>query len=99
MDRLRAILELTDRVQAAIDVGDWQLAHEIEIERRMCLERAVAENGQGQGMRAALTELEQRNHRLVGVVEHHKRRVLREAATVKTGHSAAACYAETSGHR
>jgi len=94
---LGSILELTDEVQTAIDAGEWQRASELEAERRAQLERLVAEHGRSAEVVPTLTVLEQRNYQLIGLVEHHKRRVLREAATVKTGHTAAAAYAAAGG--
>ena len=38
---LEDILELTDRVQASIDAGDWQHANELETERRAKLEQLL----------------------------------------------------------
>jgi hypothetical protein len=90
------ILALTDRVQEAIDGGDWQLASDIEAERRTELERFVAECSGAANLADALVLLEQRNHRLVGLVEHHKRRVVRDATMVSASHAAAAAYAEAS---
>ena len=88
---LDQLLELTDRVQGAIDVGDWQQANELETERRVQLEKFVAEQT-AMDVRSVLDALAQRTHRLIGLVEHHKRRVLREATTVTAGHAAAALY-------
>ena len=87
------LLELTDRVQAAIDAGDWQQANELENERRAQLEKLVAEQT-AMDVRSVLEALAQRTHRLIGLVEHHRRRVLREATTVTAGHAAAARYVE-----
>jgi hypothetical protein len=89
---LDGLLELTDRVQAAIDAGDWQLAKALEDERRAQLERLVAEQT-ALDVRSVLDSLAVRTHRLIGLEEHHKRRVLREATTVTAGHAAAAQYA------
>ena len=71
------VLDLTDRVQAAIEAGDWPLAQELETERRRLLEQLAhaPESDAGDRM-ATFTALEARNHRLIGLVEHHKRRVL-----------------------
>ena len=91
---LDTLLELTDRVQAAIDAGDWQQANELEGERRVQLERLVAEQS-AMDIRSVLDALAQRTHRLIGLVEHNRRRVLREATTVTAGHAAAARYAQT----
>jgi hypothetical protein len=90
---LDTLLELTDRVQAAIDAGDWQQASELESDRRAQLEKLVAEQT-AHDVRSTLDALAQRTYRLIGLVEHHRRRVLREATTVTAGHAAAARYVE-----
>lgn len=87
------IIELTDRVEAAIESGDWPLAQAIESERRRLLERLASAPDAGD-LRATFTVLEARNHRLVGLVEHQKRRVLREAAVARSAQAGAAAYAE-----
>jgi hypothetical protein len=88
------ILSLTDRVQQAIDCGDWQLASDIEAQRRSELERFVAQSSRAANFAEALVAIEQRNHRLIGLVEHHKRRVVRDATMVSASHAAAAAYAD-----
>ena len=88
---LDALLELTDLVQAAIDSGDWQRANELETERRAQLEKLVTEQT-AMDVRSVLGTLAQGTQRLIGLVEHHRRRVLREATTVTAGHAAAARY-------
>jgi hypothetical protein len=87
------VLELTDQVQAAIDGGDWPRAQELETERRALLERLAAATDTG-GLKQTFAVLEQRNCRLIGLVEHHKRRILREAAVARSGHEGAAAYAD-----
>jgi hypothetical protein len=87
-----AVLELTDRVQAAIESGDWPLAQELETERRRLLEQLAAVPGDAGDRRTIFADLETRNHRLIGLVEHHKRRVLREAAVARTAHDGVAAY-------
>lgn len=90
------VLELTDRVEAAIESGDWPLAQELEGERRRLLEELASAPDAGD-LRPTFTALEARNHRLVGLVEHQKRRVLREAAVARSGQAGAAAYAEVDG--
>jgi erythromycin esterase-like protein len=90
---LAEVLELTDRVQAAIDAGDWSAAREAETRRRAALEQLVAEQGASGEFATALAQLQERNQRMIGEVHHHRRRVLRDASTVKTGQSAASAYA------
>ncbi len=91
---LEAVLDLTDRVQAAIDAGDWAEATELEIERRAQLEKLVLAGDGAGSLTGALAAVQQRTYKLVGLVEHQRRRVLREATMVATGHAGAARYAE-----
>jgi hypothetical protein len=94
---LNALFELTDRVEAAIGAGDWQRANELESERRAELERLVRLHGDPADRAPVLNAAQSRTHRLIGLVEHHRRRVLREAATIRTGHAAAVRYVEVRG--
>ena len=87
------VLDLTDQVQAAIEGGDWPRAQEIETERRRLLEQLALAPDAGD-LKATFASLEARNHRLIGLVEHLKRRVLREAAVARTAHDGAAAYAD-----
>jgi hypothetical protein len=87
-----AAIELTDQVQAAIDAGDWPRACELEAERLRVLER-LAVAGETSGETAAtFRSLEERNHQLIGLVQHHRRRVAREAAVARSGEAGAAAY-------
>ncbi len=90
------VLELTDRVEAAIESGEWLLAQELESERRGLLEQLASAPDAGD-LRGTFTALEARNRRLVGLVEHQRRRVLREAAVARSGQAGAAAYAELGG--
>ena len=87
------VLELTDRVQAAIDGGDWPQAQELETQRRRLLEELVASGASKTELAPTFGALAARNHRLIGLVEHHRRRVLREAAVAQSAHAGAAVYA------
>lgn len=85
-------IELTDQVQTAIDAGDWPRAQELEAERLGVLQRlAAAPDPSGETV-AAFLSLEERNHRLIGLVQHHRRRVLREAAVARSAEAGAAAY-------
>lgn len=92
------VLELTNRVEAAIESGDWLGAQQLEGERRRLLEQLAFANSAGEH-RATFAALESRNFRLIGLVEHLKRRVLREAAVARTARDGAAAYAELAGGR
>jgi hypothetical protein len=98
---LESVLDLTERVQAAINGGDWQLAHELEVTRRELLERLVADAAQlfapASELPAVLAQLEERSRRLIGEVHHHRRRILREASMIKTGHAAVEAYGAAPG--
>jgi hypothetical protein len=87
------IIELTDRVQAAIDGGDWSQAQVLETERRRLLEQLAASGVSKTELEPTLAELAARNQRLIGLVQHHRRRVLREAAVAQSAHAGAAVYA------
>ena len=96
---LREVLALTDAVQAAIDAADWQGAASLEAERRGKLEALVAASGRGAGdrerLRDCLIDAQTRSRRLICEVDHHRRRVLREAETISTGQRAVGEYEST----
>ena len=94
MSSVAAVIALTDRVEAAIEAGDWPGAQELESERRRLLEELAASSAPRVEINHAFAALEQRNHRLLGLVEHMKRRVLREAALARSGHAGAAAYSD-----
>jgi hypothetical protein len=88
-------LSLTDQVQAAIDVGEWPRALELETERRRVLERLALAADAADVVATTFATLAERNYRLIGLVEHHKRRVLREAAVARTAHAGVVAYASS----
>ena len=89
---LAAILELTDRVQAAIDAGDWQHARELEAQRLASLERLVAQGAGALDLDGILEDLQRRCLKTIGEVHHHRRRVLRDAALLSAGRTAVTAY-------
>lgn len=94
MESLAAtVIALTDRVEQAIEAGDWPRAGELETERRGLLEQLAASPDTG-GIALTFAALEARNRRLIGLVEHHKRRVLREAAVARSAQEGAAKYVD-----
>lgn len=92
MNPVAAVIELTDRVEAAIEAGDWPRAQELERERRRLLEELAVSSAPRAELARTFAALEQRNRRLTGLVEHMKRRVLREAAVARSAHAGAAAY-------
>lgn len=92
---LQSVVALTDRVHDAMNDGDWARAHELEVERRALLERLVAQTAAfapAADHAIALIALERRGRQLIGEAHHHRRRILREAAMIKTGHAGASAY-------
>jgi len=90
-DLVAAVIGLTDRVEAAIEAGDWVEAQELEAERRRLLEQLAVAN-EPSALKETFTALEARNFRLIGLVEHQKRRVLREAAVARVAREGVAAY-------
>ena len=88
-----AVIGLTDRVEAAIESGEWLEAQALEAERLRLLEQ-LAHAADKSELKATFAELETRNFRLVGLVEHQKRRVLRESAVARAARDGAAAYSE-----
>jgi hypothetical protein len=96
---LAEIIDLTERVQAALDAGDWLRAGEIDAERRRRLERLVVERAElatDAIASDALAAVQRRTFEMIGQVHHHRRRVLREASTLRTGQAAVDSYGERS---
>ena len=93
---LASLIEHTNAVAEAISTGDWQRASQLEVERRLLLERYLAAESLAHGglehLREELTELVDRNNQFLGEVHHRRRQIMREASTVKRGHAAAAEY-------
>ncbi len=92
--RLADVLALTDRVQAAITAGEWAAATDLELQRRDLLSRYL-EQHRASGVEPPgldLVALQTTNNRLIGELFHHRRRLVREATTVRTGRHAVRAY-------
>ena len=92
--QLSEVLALTDQVQTAITSGEWLTATELEEERRALLSRYLDQH-RDNGLAALsdeLRELQTTNNRLIGELFHHRRRLVREATTVRTGRQAVRAY-------
>lgn len=88
---LSRVLALTEQVEAAIAVGDWQQAAELEAERREAL-FALLERSGGRiesSLHDALSGIVARTRRMIGEAHHHRRALLREASMVRIGRKAA----------
>jgi hypothetical protein len=93
---VETVIALTDRVEAAIEAGDWPQAQQLEAERLRLLEQlALAHDASA--LHETYTALEARNHRLIGLVEQQKREVLREASVARAARHGAAAYSELEG--
>ena len=93
---LAAVIALTERVQTAITAGEWAQASELETQRRELLARFLDEQrgSDMEGLVATLTDLQNTHNRLIGELFHHRRRLAREATTVRTGRRAVRAYGE-----
>ena len=92
---LEPVMELSDALQAAINAGEWRRATEIDRERRQALEVLLDKLAPSEELNAALAELQQQTHHLMGQAHHHQRRLVREASTLATGRAAAQEYSST----
>jgi len=92
--RLEPLIALSDALQAAINAGHWRRATEIDVQRRQALEALIAELSAAgtTELTQRLEQLQQHTQHLLGQAHHHKRRLLREASTLKTGRVAAREY-------
>jgi hypothetical protein len=98
-----AALALTDAVQEAINAGDWRAASKLEADRREALELIVASGVAGgsshKEIESLLLAARDRSRRLIGEVDHHRRRLLREAQMIGTGQKAVDQYESTAEYR
>ena len=89
---LDTLLAQTDAVAAAIASGDWESATVQELERRQLLQRYLEQESRRHGglehLREALTQLHARGNQFVGEVHHHRRRIIRDACTLRKGRDA-----------
>jgi len=92
------VLELTERVQQAVEVGDWQRATALEIERRAALERLFVERTVvSPELRAALLALGVRHPRLAARREPDSAALPAQSAALGRGGPAAASYDAAAG--
>ena len=90
------VLALTERVQTAISDGEWAAAAKLEVERRELLARYLEQERGDRLDRLApdLTDLQNTHNQILGELFHHRRRLVREATTVRTGRRAIRAYGE-----
>jgi hypothetical protein len=102
-DRTRAceeLLALTQRIRAGIAAGDWGAAADLEAARRTLVEAIFDGPPQAAelpAITATLREVVRVNDELVGLAEHRRRVLEREADTVATGRVAVRAYADAAG--
>lgn len=85
------VIAMTERVEAAIAAGDWQEAADLEAQRRSALVALLERGGApaSEDLRAALSGIVSRTHRMIGEAHHHRRSLLWEASSVQLGRKAA----------
>ncbi|MDX1562118.1 MAG: hypothetical protein R3305_04290 [Gammaproteobacteria bacterium] len=96
--RFEAVNRLADEIQQAINDGEWSRATELEQRRLEALKQLVVEqteNGHGGDLGEFLGDSQDLIRRQIGEVQHHQRRVVREATMIKTGRAATARYRAT----
>ena len=90
------LVNRTEAVAEAIRSGEWQLASDLEVERRELLKHFVAAEKRSHGglehLRQDIETLIICNNQFLGEIHHHRRTILREASTVRRGRDAAAEY-------
>ncbi len=92
----RRLLELTTRIREGVEAGDWGAAASLESERRGLMERIFdgpPPAAELPAMTETLREVVKMNDALVGLAEHRRRALEREADTVATGRAAIRAYA------
>lgn len=92
----RRLLELTTRIRDGVAAGDWGAAASLESERRGLMERIFdgpPPAAELPAMTETLREVVKLNDTLVGLAEHRRRALEREADTVATGRAAVRAYA------
>ncbi|MFO0334435.1 MAG: flagellar protein FliT [Pseudomonadota bacterium] len=95
LDRL---LDATRALRAALDVDDWGRAADLERDRRLLMERifdgtppAAADLA---GFAAVLREVVRLNDELIGIAEHRRRALQREADVASIGRAALKAYGD-----
>ena len=96
MTAINELLELTRRVQALAESGDWAGAAELERQRRPLVERFLAERPQADALREAapvIRQVVEMDRALVARVTEQRRAILGEASTDMTAARVARAYA------
>lgn len=97
---IERLTQLTDTIQSAMDEGEWKRAAALAAQRLEVLRALFSTSGasgvRGELFETLLREAQAANYRLIGEVDHHRRRLQREAELEAAGHHAVERYAETS---
>ena len=96
---VQRLASLTDAIQSAMDAGDWKQAATLAETRLETLRMLFAPGGAA-GLDAELFEkllldAQATNFRLIGEVDHHRRRLRREAELETSAERAVEHYAAT----
>lgn len=90
------LLELTTRIRDGLESGDWGGAADLEAERRSLMELIFdgpPPASELDAMTATLREVVKINDELIGLAEHQRRTLERDADTVALGRTAVRAYA------
>ena len=92
---LQRALAASWELLAAAEQSDMPAVERLDAERLRLLQSLPPERERLRaGDRLVLQQISELNDQAIGLVEHHRRRVLREATTGTAGHAAAARYVE-----
>lgn len=89
------LLELTRALRAQVEQGEWGRAAALETDRRAVVERVFDSAPTAEelpALVATLREVVRINDELIGLAEHRRRAIAREADTVALGHRASRAY-------
>jgi hypothetical protein len=92
----RRLLELTTRIRDGLGADDWAAAADLEAERRSLMELIFdgpPPADELDAMTATLREVVRVNDELIGLAEHRRRTLERDADTVALGRAAVRAYA------
>mgnify|MGYP002782047872 CR=1 FL=1 len=97
----RRLLVLTQRIRDGLEQGDWGAAAELEGERRALVETIFdgpPPAGELAAITATLREVVRVNDELVGLAEHRRRALERDADVVVLGRTAVRAYSVAAAH-
>ena len=95
---LERLLDATRVLHAALGANDWGMAAGLEAERRLLIERifdgTAPEPAELGAFTTTLREIVRLNDELIGIAEHQRRLVEREADVASVGRAAVRAYGD-----